>query len=289
MTRQKGDHWTQDEENRQSQIWEAPVLDRNPVLAVIDRVDRDYPGGLLTGFSIYTSRSPYDHEFFVVMYFNPTHPQASQKLSAVYRLFEEAGARRRSDLVVEDLIDKFVLTSVPSAELPTFYDLQQSFILPTREQLDEHGITPLANFKRRPTVFLSHNSDRKDEVRRLQEQLLSRSVATWFDEIDIEHGQTLVSEIERGIESSGAVIFWWSTGFLSSHWCTYELDAFIDRVARLGRAKIQIHSVVDHGVAPELIHRKVREYPWQTFGPESDISEIATKLAPALLRLDPAA
>ncbi|WP_135452769.1 toll/interleukin-1 receptor domain-containing protein [Mycobacterium sp. DL99] len=286
MTHPSGGSGTRDESNRQSQVWEAPVLDRNPILAAIERVDRDYPGGLLTGFSIYTSRSPYDHEFFVVMYFNPTHRQAPQKLPAVYQLFEAVGARRRSDLVVEDLIDKFVMTSVPCFELSNVIDLQKSFILPSRERLDELGITPVANFKRRPKVFLSHNSDRKDEVRRLQEQLLSRSVPTWFDEIDIEYGETLVSEIEKGIESSGAVIFWWSAGFLSSHWCTYELDAFIDRVARLGKSKVQIHSIVDHSVASEQIHRKVREYPWQTFGPQSDISMIATKLAPSLLRLD---
>ncbi|RIT42406.1 toll/interleukin-1 receptor domain-containing protein [Mycobacteroides abscessus] len=159
---------------------------------------------------------------------------------------------------------------------------------PPREWLEQRGITPIAQFQRRPKTFLSHNQDRKDEVRRLQEQLLSRSVATWFDEIDVEYGQTLVSEIEKGIESSGAVIFWWSQGFLSSHWCTYELDAFIDRVARLGKSKIQIHSIVDPEVDPERLHRKIREYPWLRFGPHTNVNEIAAKLAPALQRLDSA-
>lgn len=288
MASHKGKYWVRGEENRQSQIWEAPVLDRNGILAAIEHVDRDYPGGLLTGFVIYTSRSPYDHQFFVVMYFNPSHRQAAEKLSAIYTLFAEAGARRRSDLVVDDLIENLIPTSVPPAELRGIIDLQRSFVLPTRECLEEGGVTPIAHFKRRPKTFLSHNQDRKDEVRRLQEQLLSRSVATWFDEIDIEYGQTLVSEIEKGIESSGAVIFWWSQGFLASHWCTYELDAFIDRVARLGKSKIQIHSVVDPDVDPERLHRKVREYPWLRFDPQTTINEIATKLAPALQRLDSA-
>ncbi|RIT42407.1 hypothetical protein [Mycobacteroides abscessus] len=87
MARNKDKYWVRGEENRQSQIWEAPVLDRNPILAAIERVDRDYPGGLLTGFVIYTSHSPYDHQFFVVMYFNPSHRQALEKLSAIYTLF----------------------------------------------------------------------------------------------------------------------------------------------------------------------------------------------------------
>ncbi|NGX06854.1 TIR domain-containing protein [Mycobacteroides franklinii] len=263
--------------NRQAHFWEASVLDRTPVLQAISRVNTEYPGALMTGFSIFISPSPYVQHFYISMYFNPDHKDADSRISEIYEIYTEAGAKRRSDIVLQDLLLNFNSSSIMPPESGWLFPFP--FALPSREMLQEQNIEPFAGFSSRPKVFLSHNSDRKTQVRKLQEQFSSKQIATWFDETDIEYGQTLVSEIEKGIESSGVVVFWWSQGFLNSHWCEYEADAFLDKIARLGKSRLRIFSIVDDDIDNSRLPRKIREAKYLPVGPNTSVSEIVNSFA----------
>lgn len=75
-------------------------------------------------------------------------------------------------------------------------------------------------------VFLSHASEDKDEIARpLADALTSRGVVVWFDELNIRVGQSIRSEIERGIRDArfGLVIV--SQNFMAKQWTQTELDA----------------------------------------------------------------
>ncbi|SHT15845.1 TIR protein [Mycobacteroides abscessus subsp. abscessus] len=263
--------------NRQAHFWEASVLDRTPVLEAIRYVNRAFPGGLMTGFNIYIHPSPYVHEFYISMYFDPDYKNAKERISKIYHIYTEAGAKRRSDIISDDLLLNFNSASILPPDMEYLQPL--GFALPTREFLHEHAVEPFASFAPRPKVFLSHNSDRKDEVGQLQEQFSAKRIATWFDKTDIEYGQTLVSEIERGIESSGAVVFWWSEGFLKSNWCEYEVDGFLDKIARLGRSRVRIFSIVDDNISDDRLPRKIRETKYLRVGANTSVSEIVNSFA----------
>ncbi|MGL5441763.1 MAG: toll/interleukin-1 receptor domain-containing protein, partial [[Mycobacterium] stephanolepidis] len=120
---------------------------------------------------------------------------------------------------------------------------------------------------------------RKARVGQLQEQFSAKRIATWFDDTDIEYGQTLISEIERGIESAGAVVFWWSEGFLQSNWCEYEVDGFLDKVARLGKSRVRIFSIVDDNINHDRLPRKIRETKYLRVDANTSVSEIVNSFA----------
>ncbi|MGL5442296.1 MAG: hypothetical protein ACRDDJ_07495, partial [[Mycobacterium] stephanolepidis] len=154
--------------NRQAHFWEASVLDRTPTLEAIRYVNRNFPGGLMTGFNMYIHPSPYVHEFYISMYFNPEYENAGERIAEIYQIYTDAGAKRRSDIISDDLLLNFNSASIMPPELEHLQPL--GFALPSRELLQEHAVEPFANFAPRPKVFLSHNSDRKARVGQLQEQ-----------------------------------------------------------------------------------------------------------------------
>lgn len=262
--------------NRQAHIWEASVLDRTPVIEAINRVNHEFSPGLLTGFTVYISRSPYVREFYIVMFFDPSHQEAGSILE-IYAIYTEAGAKRRTDIIVDDLIINFDFVSVMATELQPFQNF--NFPLPSREQFKEYGMNPLVQFAARPRVFLSHNEDKKPQVRQMQEQFLAKQVPTWFDETDIGYGELLISRIEDGIEESGAVVFWWSQGFLKSNWCTHEYKAFIGKIARLGESRVRIFSVVDEDVPMSELPRIVKDTKYLSVTPSTSIDYIVNELA----------
>ncbi|MDR1264404.1 MAG: TIR domain-containing protein [Propionibacteriaceae bacterium] len=75
-------------------------------------------------------------------------------------------------------------------------------------------------------VFLSHSSKDKDRARRLKIALEKSGVTVWFDEDQIQPGDSIPLAVEEGIEASTAVIVCLSPDFLASDWTTAERAAF---------------------------------------------------------------
>ncbi len=71
----------------------------------------------------------------------------------------------------------------------------------------------------------------------------------WFDKVNIDYGQSIINEVQKGIKNSGAVFFWITREFLSSNWCNTELESFLTRLAV--KNNILIISVVDENVEHE--------------------------------------
>lgn len=79
-------------------------------------------------------------------------------------------------------------------------------------------------------VFISHASEDKDAVARpLEEALRQRNITAWFDELNIQVGQSIRAAIERGIANCrfGVVIV--SPHFFQKSWTNAELDGLFGR------------------------------------------------------------
>ena len=78
--------------------------------------------------------------------------------------------------------------------------------------------------KRQPDLFLSHSSTDKAFVRELANDLSGLGIDVWFDEWEIEIGDSLHKSIGRGLARSRYVAVIISAKSASSDWCEEELD-----------------------------------------------------------------
>jgi 5'-deoxynucleotidase YfbR-like HD superfamily hydrolase len=71
-------------------------------------------------------------------------------------------------------------------------------------------------------VFLSHSSEDKAFVRRLNKDLKSHSVDTWVDEENIPFGASIPEEIQKGLDKANLLFVFLSEHSVASRWVTNE-------------------------------------------------------------------
>lgn len=98
-------------------------------------------------------------------------------------------------------------------------------------------------------IFLSHSSTDKPFVRRIASDLLAEGFPVWFDEWNMEMGDSLVDEIYEGVEGSRIIILCVSSHSSASDWVGKELNAALTR-ERQTKQKILIPIKLDGTEAP---------------------------------------
>lgn len=76
-------------------------------------------------------------------------------------------------------------------------------------------------------VFVSHNKADKATARALATLLVEQGIDVWFDEWEIEPGQSIVGGIEEGLTKSNVFVLIWSGNAQKSNWVGAELRAFV--------------------------------------------------------------
>jgi len=75
-------------------------------------------------------------------------------------------------------------------------------------------------------VFLSHSSKDIAVVRPLAERLRKDGLKVWFDEWDIEPGDSIPAKIEEGLEFSRVLVLCMSANAFGSDWAKLESYTF---------------------------------------------------------------
>lgn len=73
-------------------------------------------------------------------------------------------------------------------------------------------------------VFISHSSSDKKFVRTLKDDLELNGIQTWFDEDELDYGDSLVEKLETAIEQSTHFIIILSPNSIDSDWVKIELS-----------------------------------------------------------------
>jgi|WetSurMetagenome_2_1015567.scaffolds.fasta_scaffold66011_1 ligand-binding sensor protein len=81
-------------------------------------------------------------------------------------------------------------------------------------------------------VFLSHNTADKEFVRKLALDLKANGVTVWFDEWEMQVGDSLRVKIQEGIKGSGYFAVVLSPDSVQSKWVEVELNAGLEREMR---------------------------------------------------------
>jgi len=84
-----------------------------------------------------------------------------------------------------------------------------------------------------PTCFLCHSSQDKDAVRRIALDLEQRGLRVWFDEWELQVGDSLHDKISEGLDSSGYLVVFLSPSSVASGWARKEMNAGLARELEL--------------------------------------------------------
>lgn len=88
-------------------------------------------------------------------------------------------------------------------------------------------------------VFISYNSEDREEVRQIVNQLKEASIIPWFDEEELRPGSLWTRELEEQIEhTASAAVFLGNKG--EGPWQREEVDAILRRFISLGRRVIPV-------------------------------------------------
>lgn len=81
----------------------------------------------------------------------------------------------------------------------------------------------LAVIKKKMKVFISHSSTDKCFVRFLKDCLLANSIQTWFDEDQLDLGDSLTTKLEVALNESTHLLIVLSPASIDSDWVQFEL------------------------------------------------------------------
>ena len=77
-------------------------------------------------------------------------------------------------------------------------------------------------------VFISHSSTDKKFVRMLKDALLENNIETWFDEDQLDLGDSLVSRLDNALDTSSHLVLILSPSSVKSDWVKFELKKALD-------------------------------------------------------------
>ncbi len=102
------------------------------------------------------------------------------------------------------------------------------------------------------SVFLSHNANDKEYVRRLAAATAATGAHVWFDEWTIRPGDSIPGAIDRGLAQFNVFALVWSEAASNSQWVRTEMDAAVTRWIRDSSLRL-IPVVLDRTPLPALL------------------------------------
>lgn len=105
-------------------------------------------------------------------------------------------------------------------------------------------------------IFLCHSSNDKEFVRKLAGDLFELSIVAWFDEWELEPGDSLFDCIGKALEQSIYVGVILSPNSIESNWCKKELNQALSREIRAGK-KVIIPIRLDKVDIPVFLEEKL--------------------------------
>ena len=209
-------------------VWECDYGEHSFVLNQLKVLLAKHSPYQLAYCFLYVNNNPYNLEFYVVFgYESPIDGQIEEmKLSMA-----ACGAKYRPNLTNDDLFNelKHKRFQMSSAAGPDSIQMAMPTLFFYKDRSQLASIISMKPLGKAFIVFLSHSSHNKPFIEELIPYLNSHNLPVWYDKFNVQYGETIVTAIQEGIASSGAVIFFVTTEFLASSWCKKEMEGFLHR------------------------------------------------------------
>lgn len=211
-------------------IWEGDYGNRTHLIPILKELLNTQDANSLQMIQAFVNNNPYSLEFFLVLSYK--HPK-EMHIENMKTMLKNAALVYRPDITIDELFGefrnrRFNSSSFFDAEVLEL-DFKALFRIVEKRVLIENGYKFSGPLGRQFPVFLSHQSENKSEVEELIPYLNGEGLPIWIDKYNIDYGESIVEAIQKGISTSGAVVFWITKEFLNSNWCKKELSSFLNR------------------------------------------------------------
>jgi len=132
-------------------------------------------------------------------------------------------------------------------------------------------------------VFISYNTADKSVAKEIAMFLVSEGINVWFDEWKISPGDSIVEEIQKGLENCSAFILIWSKNAAESKWVRKEVESALTRAIQNNIPKI-IPIKLDETDLPVFL-QGIRYIKWRG-GSEEDRLDIIYSITGEKPKLD---
>jgi hypothetical protein len=141
--------------------------------------------------------------------------------------------------------------------------------------------SPTVNHQKVYDAFISHASeDKADFVRPLATALVGRGIVIWYDEFELEIGDSLRQSIDKGLANSRFGIVVLSPAFFAKNWPQYELDGLVEKEMQGGKVVLPIWHRVSKNEVMQYSPTLAGKFALSTSS--YTIEELAEKLAEAV-------
>jgi hypothetical protein len=259
-------------------VWECDYGEHGRILEQLKILLGNQNAYELSMCALFVNSNPYNLEFFVVLSYET--PQSNQ-IQDMKELLRPYGARYRPDITMTELMNeagekRFNMTTLVQ---PDSVDMAEG-IFRFKERSEIAATISTRPLGKTLPVFLSHSSFDKPFIEDVIPYLTNKGLPVWYDKVSIDYGKTIVTAIQEGILSSGAVIFFVSSNFLKSSWCEKEMEGFLSRFG--AGHDILLLTVVDASVAHEdlPLFLQMKRYVKLTY--DASPAELANEIIPSI-------
>ncbi|MFT3959977.1 toll/interleukin-1 receptor domain-containing protein [Propionivibrio sp.] len=259
-------------------VWECDYGEHSRVLRVLKTLLADQNADELAMCALFVNSNPYNLEFFVVLgYERPTDNQ----IQAMRDLLRSCGARYRPDIPMDELLAESGRKrfNMATAAQPDSVDIAES-LFRFKERSEIATVISMRPLGKTLPVFISHASYDKPFVEDVIPYLTAKGLPVWYDKVSIDYGQTIVTAIQEGISSSGAVIFFVTPYFLKSSWCEKEMEGFLTRFGT--GHDILLLTAVDSAVAHEDLPLFLQMKKYVRLPEKASSADLANELIPSI-------
>ncbi|HBE9436766.1 TIR domain [Clostridioides difficile] len=262
-------------------IWKGDYGDRSHLVKVVGNLLDEQDVISLQMVSAFVNSVPYNLEFYIaISYSNPKENHINDMMEAL----KKAGLEYRADITLKQLN---IEIGNRRFQLATFFDKKDFserfptlFSFKERDELITLGYNCMVPITELSPIFLSHQSNNKNEIEEIIPFLNAAGLPVWFDKLSIDYGESITKSIQQGIKKSFAVILWITKDFLNSNWCDTELQSFLNKYC--SKKDVLIIPVVDEDVDMEKIDDIFLSNLKYFKRNEHSIEDIAIEILPSL-------
>jgi hypothetical protein len=228
--------------------------------------------------AMFVNSNPYNLEFFVVLgYESPKDGQ----ITAMKEALASCGARYRPDITMDELMTEtgHRRFNMGTAAKPESFEMAEQ-LFRFKDRAEVASVISMRPLGKSLPVFLSHSSHDKPFIEDVIPYLTNKGLPVWYDKINIDYGETIVTAIQQGISSSGAVVFFITSHFLKSSWCEKEMEGFLTRFG--SGHKILLLTVVDNGVPHDELPLFLQMKKYLRLPEQGSPLDLANELIPSI-------
>jgi hypothetical protein len=260
-------------------VWECDYGEHSRYIDVLKVLIVEQNADELSMCALFVNNNPYNLEFFIVMgYDAPSDGQIGMMQSLMVNI----GARQRPDIPLNDLLEESVrhrYNAVTLVDLSSV-ELAGSHLFEFKDRAEISQVISMKPLGESNPVFLSHASVDKTFVEDIIPYLTKRGLPVWYDKISIDYGESILSAVQSGVQSSGAVLFFLTPAFLNSNWCKREMEGFLLRYA--GGQNILILTLLAHNVLHEDLPFFLQGIKYLRLSEQPRPDDISTEILPVL-------